>query len=646
MLRLNFAKSWLWIITTWIALLGTFLSGLYYLTGLWTSVIALGVVFLIGLGYLSRPFPNISLPKLSRFDWLWGASAVIIEGALLATLYTHRTYDVLNSPWRALPLWFFGLYFIGTIIALAAPWFIRSRALTYATTALHLFTTFGVTLIMYPLGFGFDGFIHRATEDWIAAHGFILPKQPVYIGQYTLVVWLAKITQLPIHLIDNWFVPVLASLALPALFQRLFTRVWNFPNALALNLTWLYPALYFLWLGLTTPYNFLLLIITASICAVLEWQKGNVSAIVPISLGLLGLFTHVMLGAPLALLIAAALIGHKLKNGAQTSLLITYTVAAVITVPALFTLYLLAKHLPWPDFVNPFTKIQHFLDLYKLPFWYNRLAPHAWNYFYKLEWVFAPIITGLASIGWWFEPHKKFGRWLFPITALAFVAAAILLRTWIVFPDVHSFEQGDYPLRLLRASLLWILPWAGAGIGALYLTIKKTKAAVWLLPSVLICAALGLTIAFYFSYPQHNKKVNFPGFNVTTADLQAVQWIDADNNHTKNIDYIVLANPVVGAAALSQFSFAKYYDTVLGQYSYYSIPSGSPLFSFYTDMWQKPNTTTMQQAMDLFGVKKAYFVINSYWVNYPQIVAQAKTTTDVWTSINGDQIHVFKYEQK
>jgi hypothetical protein len=50
--------------------------------------------------------------------------------------------------------------------------------------------------------------------------------------------------------------------------------------------------------------------------------------------------------------------------------------------------------------------------------------------------------------------------------------------------------------------------------------------------------------------------------------------------------------------------------------------------------------------MDLFGVKKAYFVINSYWVNYPQIVAQAKTTTDVWTSINGDQIHAFKYEQK
>lgn len=640
-----FGDSWLWALTAWTGLLGTLLSVVYYVSGLWNWVIAVSVILLAGVIYVTRPPLQISVPKVNKPDWLWGGTILILEAILLATLYTHRTHGVLNSPWRALPIWFFGVYFVAMLATLAAPWFMRSRALAYATTALHLFSTYGVTIIMHPLGFGFDGFIHRATEDWIAAHGFILPKQPIYIGQYTLVVWLAKLTSLPLHLIDIWFVPIAAALALPALFQRLFTRVWNFPAALALNLTWLYPALYFLWLGLTTPYNFLLLIITAAVCALLEWQKGTISALVPISLGLLGLFTHIMLGAPLMFVIAVAMLGHRWKSGAQTSLLIMYAVAAVLIVPGLFTVYLLLKGLPWPDFVNPLTKIPHFLELYALPFWYNPNAPRVWNYFYKLEWVFAPLVTALAVIGWWFESLKKFGRWLFPLTAVAFVGAAILLRTWIVFPDVGSFEQGDYPLRLLRASLLWILPWAGAGIGVLYFAIKKTKFSTAILSIAMVCAALGLTIAFYFSYPQHNKKVNFPGFNVTSADIKAVQWIDADNNHTTDINYIVLANPIVGVAALSEFSFAKYFDTPLGQYSYYSIPSGSPLFDLYTDMWRNPSQATMRTAMDLFGVDKAYFVINSYWVNYNQIVAAAKTTTDNWTSIENGQIHIFEYEK-
>ena len=30
---------------------------------------------------------------------------------------------------------------------------------------------------IHLLGFGFDGFIHRATQEYIFEHGFILPKQ-------------------------------------------------------------------------------------------------------------------------------------------------------------------------------------------------------------------------------------------------------------------------------------------------------------------------------------------------------------------------------------------------------------------------------------------------------------------------------------
>ena len=75
----------------------------------------------------------------------------------------------------------------------------------------------GISAIIYPLGFGFDGFIHRATEVWIQNNGFITPKQPYYIGQYVLVIFLNKLSLVPLSWIDRLLLPALEAAFIPPL---------------------------------------------------------------------------------------------------------------------------------------------------------------------------------------------------------------------------------------------------------------------------------------------------------------------------------------------------------------------------------------------------------------------------------------------
>ncbi len=98
---------------------------------------------------------------------------------------------------------------------------------------------------------------------------------------------------------------------------------------------------------------------------------------------------------------------------------------------------------------------------------------------------------------------------------------------------------------------------------------------------------------------------------------------------------------------MEKYSFAKYFSTPEGYLSYYSIPTGGTLYNYYTEMWTgDQNRASMDKAMTLVGVKKAYFVIPSYWTKSNSIIAGAKKSADSWKSFADGQIYVFVYEQK
>ena len=82
--------------------------------------------------------------------------------------------------------------------------------------ALTLFSALSLAASAYPLGYGFDPFIHRATVEHIAAFGSISPKPLYYIGQYVLELVGTSVFSLPTLFFDSLLVPTMASIMIVA----------------------------------------------------------------------------------------------------------------------------------------------------------------------------------------------------------------------------------------------------------------------------------------------------------------------------------------------------------------------------------------------------------------------------------------------
>ncbi len=593
------------------------------------------------------PIHDDKLNPLPRFLKLYSGLAIIIDVALLANIFINRTWDVTPSPWQNLGPSFFFLYLIGTALVIALSIIIKDHSIKYIITSLHLFVTYGVAALMYPLGFGFDGFTHRATETWIAQHGFILPKIPLYIGQYVVIVFLQKFTAIRLFFLDVYFVPVLASLFLPVFFDQCGKKVFSAVRGSIATVWWL-PFIYFFTFNLTTPFNILLIFTIIGILTLKQYFVGQGTIVVPLLVAISGLFIHPLLAAPLLLF---TITGWCLKNNKKIKpLLILYFVACTFTVPILFMAYIYAtKHIV-PTLTNPFTQLNLFFNYFRAPYWYAPDASWYWQILYRGEWLIPLVVIVVSAIGFIKDKSKTLIDYLFPLTTLAFWFGGFFLRSWVVFPDVHAMEQGDYPLRLLKTGLLFLLPW---GIYSFVLMGKKMgnfiqdridqKMIYVYCLALLLGISFLLTLSFYLSYPQRNQKVSFPGYNVSDSDFKAVAWIHADNT---DYNYVVLSNPITAMAALQNYGFAKYFSTSQGQISYYSVPSGGPFFSLYTEMWREgQKKETMIKAMNLVGVHKAYFIIPSYWTRFSSIVEGAKKTADQWVSIDEGKIFIFVYKK-
>lgn len=585
-----------------------------------------------------------SIPTPKFIKWAT-ALFLLLETGIIANLFLNQTTLPSPSPWQSLNASFFFLFFASTALLLLTNWFHPSKRAVWLTS-LHLLVMYSVAAIVYPLGFGFDGFTHRAAEEWIKAHGFIAPKQPIYIGQYVWVVFLSKLTTLPIKLVDIWLVPLLAAFTIPRIIPRALMAAFKIPAKFSLNLVFVLLFVYFFSLHLTTPFNVLVLLTILGIFTTLEYTatKNNFILGLTALMAIAGLLIHPLLGAPLVWFVLSAWLNVKYQPKQWFYLL--YGLGMTAIVPVLFMAFLYATRHIIPHFSNPFTKISLFTQYWQWPFWYLKTTSYVWNLLYVWEWCI-PVIALIIGIYGYVRSPKPRAK-LFFSSSVALALSSFLLRSWVVFPDVHATEQGDYPLRLLKGALMFVLPWTMYGIWKLIeeftpLIVTKKWYPVAVLASFFKVALL-ITISWYLTYPQWNPKVHFPGYNVSAADHQAVEWIHA---HNQEYNYIVLSNPITAATALEKYSFAKYFKTNQGEISYYSIPTGGPLYTLYTEMWMEgQQRATMEKAMDIAGVNKAYFVIPAYWTKYQNIVAGAKKTANSWKEFGGEQMYVFVYERK
>ncbi|MBI4281422.1 hypothetical protein HY625_01235, partial [Candidatus Uhrbacteria bacterium] len=282
------------ILLSSIIILGSFFYYVYALTnGVILFMLAIVLVIVIfkttgntrlntttlGVGSTPSVYPRKRITILTSIFFMFIAAAFYI-------LFQHQTTDALRSPWESIPLSFFLLY--GAVVAILLWRSVASPPPTIAEVSMEesasadggkprlrsqsenaegspvehadlprhrsvspdgeaaerqsplllfllTFLTLSISLFIFPLGSGFDPFIHQATEKIIAATGTITPKPLYYIGQYTLVVFLSKILGISVAWVDKLLVPLLASILLPwsigSWLNRKFARSALFSSA-------------------------------------------------------------------------------------------------------------------------------------------------------------------------------------------------------------------------------------------------------------------------------------------------------------------------------------------------------------------------------------------------------------------------------
>jgi len=585
-----------------------------------------------------------TIPQSWKYFFLFGLPLILGDVFLLVYLYTHRTYELAASPWLQVGPIFFVLYTLATILLFITYKKNTSLVQTILLTSLHFFVGLSVAALIYPLGYGFDAFIHRATEEWIQTHGFIDPKTPYYIGQYTLVTMLGHITHLKIFWIDIFLVPILASIFLPGIILTTSKKFIDSPLYAQIGF-WLLPFIPFLSLHLTTPHNLVLLLSILLIFLTWSASKKHISFLLPILLSLAGVMTHPLVGAPLFIFTFVLFLLQKFQNNKKLSwaLIIITFLGLCFLLPTLFTLNGLRIGKPLPTLTNPFTHIDSFIDLFARPYWYAKTSPLRFEILYWCERLIVPAFLFLSAIGFvtYRKKEKSLWVWMFPLTALALFLDAWLLRSWIVFPDVVAYEQGDYPKRLIYTSIIFLLPFSMYGLYSLLQKLSANLKFKIIQAVIFLLIPITLTVCLYLSYPQRNVKIRFPGYNITHSDFKAVEWIQSENSE---YNYIVLSNQLVSAAALTNYSFAKYFATPQGELFYYAIPTGGLLYQYYGKMiYEGQKREYMEEAMRVAGVQKAYFVVNTYWANSDKIIAEAKKMADQVKSIDNGLVWIFEY---
>ncbi len=569
--------------------------------------------------------------------------------SLFFILFKSRSTNSLSTPWSEIPNYFFFLYFLAT--ATLFLFILKSRKYILTLLSLHYFLSFSIALIVYKIGYGFDPFVHQATENLIKEKGVVDPKPLYYLGQYSLVVILNKITFISIVFLDKILVPFLSATLLPtAIYQ--FLNKWfenSKINNLIILLLLILPLSLFI---VTTPQNLAYLFLILTILYGLTCSN-SLHLVTVYVFAMASLLSQPIAGIPAILFAIAITIYHSDKQKIKKYLFAILFVLLIASLPSAF--YFVEKNTPESVSVDQVIEsVNTSTSLFNLqiPNQQNFLL----NYVYLIGFNINIIIILLALFGViiYLKNKGKNNIFLLNLFVTLSLIASYLLSSKLSFNYVIDYERTDFLNRILIVSIIFSLPLI---MISLYWIIEKTLIKNKFTKIVLsLFAILLITNSLYLSYPRVDRYYNSKGYSVSQTDIDAVNWIEQNSNE----DYIVLANQQVGAAALREIGFAKYYQTALPaseeglegtekklELYFYPIPTSSPLYRYYLKMvHERPTKKTMQEAMDLVNINESYFVLNKYWWAFDKIKEEAKLEADSWEEIDNGEIYIFRYNNQ
>lgn len=581
--------------------------------------------------------------RLSFISLVSGGGFILLEFAALFLLVRSGTASALRSPWERVPDQFFLIFFLASLGLLLLTDEKKKSVGRIIFTITHAAIIFSVAILVFDAGFGFDPFVHRATESYILEHGTITPKSPYYAGEYALIVFLARTTFLSAEGINKLFLPFFAAFALPLLTLWVFEkRTRENSNLYALAplapfILFLFPHSSFI---STTPQGIANLFLLFSILTGFA-QTGRVKGLLPTAIfGVAALITHPLAGIPAVIFFALLLLASVRQTILRWTLLFFTTIVSSLLIPLIFFLLHLAGRAGAT--FNPTallqTNLSDIMPRFLIPFRFNFLLDLAYLYKWNLLWL---IIV--SALGGFFLlkknlPHSSNSPFI--LASFAVFVNSLLLGATTSFPALIDYEQGAYALRLREISTFFLLPLSILGIAWFYERSKRNLTtrifSLLLLPAT-------MTVALYLTYPRTDKYESTHGYNTSLADIHAVQEIEKDAKEEK---YIVLSNQAMGAAALQEFGFKNFYKTNKDEIYFYSVPTGGPLYPYYLKMvYKNGGRETMNEAMDLAGVKLGYIAINHYWTDAHRLTEDFSTIADKEIVVDGGRVYVYKFER-
>lgn len=615
-------------------------------TDIWTMIAAMGICHTLAV-FMPEPEDDEG-PEPLTFDGkriLRGILLLAGSAAILTYLFrgalSAATSDSIITPWPLLPPGTLLAVALGWLAVVISAWLVKSRALTAIQTALAILGTTAIVPLIYRIGFGFDGFLHSASEKIILDTGTLSPKPLYYMGQYVFTTWIHRLLDLPLDQIDRWLVPFGAAilLALAVYLGRRKRDATLLPATLLLL-----PLAPFI---ASTPQSFAYLLGLAAVILVRGRFDGYVSPVPSLILAAWSVAVHPLAGVPFFLVVAALSFwpksGMRLRRTRQILAWLT-VVASACAVPAMF--YILSfrsgTQINWD--VNGLFNAQPWIALGSslLPWIGNHFA--LWPSWSSLISHSVPAILLLASVGSVFaaKDDERGYAILLMVSAFLFILASTVLKATGEFAFLIEYERSSYADRLwIMANMLL----AAAALPALSKILGRVRRGPPLLGTALLTLLLAASAALtYDALPRNDALVTGRGWSVGQADLEAVRGIDRD---AERQPYTVLADQSVSAAAVVQFGFKRYHDQVF----YYPIPTSGPLYDLFLRMtYKEPTRDTVSDAASLGGTKLVYVVLNDYWWNAKNTAETLSTIADSeWTvgdptKSPGHSLKVYKFD--
>ena len=581
--------------------------------------------------------------------------AMLIAAALAAVYLLLLNYGfglllgaaddgAMRSPWDVVPRMFFLIFFLTALgsFVIAYSGLIGELALLPIAGLALLATSVGAAV--YAVGFGFDPFIHQATEKVILELGAIHPKPFYYVGHYSTVVLLARLLKTGIG-IDNHIVPTAFALTVPAAYWSL-KRAFDWPAraaAAASTALLLLPLSPF---AAATPQGFAdaLAIMTFFLALPVIAKKGLPYPVLIILAGAVTMI-HPLAGIPLLIFVGITLFltAYEQRGGfVRWLILLQLTLAGALMLPLAFAVNASVSDAGVTIGENLLRSPGDLLVELRGPEIISRQFNAAFDFVYFWRTIREAALALAGLIGLFLLGRRLKGSLAYGVSFLIFLLNFLLLRTYVSFPFLIEYERSNYADRILDLALFLLAPAALYAFGRLLIRAERSFPALKLGLAVLI--AVLATSSLYLAYPRRDKYESSRGWSTSAADLQAVRSIDADAGQEP---YVVLANQAVSAGAVRELGFKSYYPSRDADRTepvfFYPIPTGGPLYAVFLDMnTDLGSPVTAERAMDLAGVDTAYYVVTNYWWHAQNIVSSAKRQAGAWWDIAGSD-YVFKY---